>query len=166
MNCPNCGNEESVVKNGHKKQTGSRTEKLKRQRYKCKTCNITFYDENNYYKSKGKSDIRVKLLGIILKHSNFDIADLNSFFGYVENSSEISAWERNIVDRNMIDKFSERIPYSKNNIPMKEYTSRTKEGLVNLIINSRATKGIFVALKEDCSISYIQIFDENKAKSK
>lgn len=162
LRCPLCGNEENVVKNGHKIQTGSQTEKIKHQRYKCKDCGITFYDENGYYKGKGKSDIRVKLLGIILKHSNIDLKELNRFFGYVENSSEISAWERNIIGRDIIDQNSPRLPYTKSHshsFCADEIT--TKKDLVQGIERCSAKKGIFIALKDDCSISYVDVFDES-----
>lgn len=163
MICPRCGNEENVVKNGHKMQTGTQTEKIKRQRYKCKTCDVTFYDANDYYKTKGKDDIRVKLLGIILKQSNYALAELNRYFGYTENSSEISFWERNIIGRDIFEQYSTRTPYTKSHshsFCADEFT--TKKDLVHGIERCSAKKGIFIALNDDCSISYVDVFNESE----
>lgn len=159
MICPHCLNEENVVKNGYKIQAG----KIKRQRYKCQTCGSTFYDENDYYKDKGKNDIRVKLLGIILKQSNYALAELNRFFGYTENSSEISYWERNIIGRDIIERYSPRLPYTKSyshSFCAEEITK--KEDLIQGIEKCSSKKGIFIALKDDCSISYVDVFDESE----
>lgn len=159
MKCPYCFIE--AVKNGKKKQTGNKVDKIMRQRYKCNKCGRTFYEREDYIYPKGKNDIRVKLLGIILKFSDFAISDLNNFLGYTENSSIISDWANDLINADLSDL---RIPYKKSfsySYSSSEIESK-KQRLIKGIEHCSARKGIFIALEDDCSISYIDIFDESK----
>lgn len=159
MDCPVCGYSDKVVKNGYKlKKTKKDT--IKRQRYRCKTCKITFYDPNDYEILIGKKDIRVNLLGIILKHSFFDLQELNKFFGYNVNSSQLSVWEKSIINEGLLEV---RPPYMKSQSNSNNSdVILTKNNFIANINSCDVNKGVFIAIKDDCSISYIKVFDEPK----
>lgn len=151
MNCPICGKSDVVIKYGK--------DKSKRQLYRCKECEKIFYDEKDYIKPKGKSDIRVRLLGIILKYSDFDLFELNKFLGLTGNSSEISLWENNLIRPDLSDL---RMPYMKSHSHAHHSLGieSKKENITKYIEKGTAKKGIYIALNDDCSISYIDVFDE------
>lgn len=161
MECPFCGKSDCVIKYGKDRQTCAGTEKKERQRYRCKDCKKVFYDKNDYIKPKGKSDIRVKLLAIMLRHSDFDLAELNEFFGYTPNASEIQLWEKEYLKFN----FSNiRMPYMKSHsyAHHSNEIELTRENVIKWIEKGTAKKGIYIALDDDYSISYVDIFDETK----
>lgn len=169
MICPFCGSEEYVVKNGSKMQTGIYTNNLKRKRYKCTKCKKTFYDESEVQRLRYTRDFRIKLLAIMLKHSYFNISDLNQFFGYVKNSSEITLWENQIINEEILRKYFLKERYIKIHPNKKSYSYyfdrknlNSKTELITHIENSSALKGVFIEINNDYTISDICLFDQNR----
>lgn len=158
MDCPVCGCSDKIIKNGYKLKN-TKDGVIKRQRYRCKTCKITFYDPNDYKKLMGKKDIRVNLLGIILKHSFFDLQELNQFFGYNINSSQLSVWEKSIINEGFLEVRPKYIKSQTNYCESKKIN--TKKNVISDITQCKAKKGIFITLDNYCCISDIDVFDES-----